>query len=54
MIQTIFAYSDLTISGGAIKAVLLISSLIVFVLPLALIMLSQKDKPPLVERRTQL
>ncbi len=54
--QLIFALasSDLPMSAFTINTVLLVSSLLVFGIPLALIMRSQKGKTPLVERRTQL
>ncbi len=54
--QFIFALasSDLPMSAFTINTVLLLSSLLVFGIPLALIMRAQKGKTPLVERRTQL
>ena len=48
------ASSDLPMSAFTINTVLLVSSLLVFGIPLALIMRSQQGKTPLVERRTQL
>ncbi|WP_269621765.1 hypothetical protein [Prochlorococcus marinus] len=54
--QFVFALasSDLPMSAFTINTALLFSSLLVFGIPLALIMLSQKGKSPLVNRRTQL
>ena len=54
--QLIFALasSDLPMSAFTINTVLLVSSLLVFGIPLALIMHSQQGKTPLVERKTQL